>query len=82
MFSTTDAINQKTALWQGNSSLVPPELAQIIQQSIQPIMLEKYREGRTFLAIGAQHGDRLMFQINVQATELPALLITTRLKDY
>ena len=80
MFPTTDAINQKTELWQGNSSLVPPELAQIIQQSIQPIMLEKYREGRTFLAIGAQHGDRLMFQINVQATELPALLRSKSVK--
>lgn len=59
---------------QGNTSLVTPELTQAIQQSIQPIMVQGYRRGQTFLAVGCQHGKRLMLQINVHATEIPTLL--------
>jgi DNA sulfur modification protein DndB len=54
--------------------MVTPELTEAIQKSIQPIMVQGYRQGQTFLAIGAQHGERLMLQINVHATEIPTLL--------
>lgn len=60
--------------FKGNFELVNSELTQAIQQSIQPIMVQGYRRGQTFLAVGAQHGERLMLQINVHATEIPTLL--------
>lgn len=60
--------------FKGNADLVNSELTQAIQQSIQPIMVMGYRKGQTFLAVGAQHGERLMLQINVHATEIPTLL--------
>lgn len=58
----------------GNSSLVTQELTESIKQSVQPIMVEGYRRGQTFLAVGSKHGHRLMLQINVHAAEIPTLL--------
>ncbi|MDJ1181941.1 DNA sulfur modification protein DndB [Roseofilum sp. BLCC_M143] len=58
---------------EGNS-LVTPELTQAIKESIQPIMVEWYRIGQTYLAIGCEHGGRLMLQINAHAAEIPTLL--------
>lgn len=55
-------------------SLVSDELTEAIKQAIQPIMVQGYRIAQTFLACGSEHGDRLMLQINVHASEIPTLL--------
>ncbi|NEP14568.1 MAG: hypothetical protein F6K14_31095 [Symploca sp. SIO2C1] len=74
MFSETANLTQIPDSQGNEQSLVTPELTQAIQQSIQPIMVDGYRKGQTFLAIGSQHGDRLMLQINVHAAEITTLL--------
>ncbi|MBP0033035.1 MAG: DNA sulfur modification protein DndB [Roseofilum sp. Belize BBD 4] len=57
-----------------DNSLVTQELTKAIKDSIQPIMVEWYRTGQTFLAMGSEHGGRLMLQINAHAAEIPILL--------
>ncbi|PSB05181.1 DNA sulfur modification protein DndB [Merismopedia glauca] len=74
MVTEIDTLSQNPDNLEGNSSLVTPELTQAIKNSIQPIMVEGYREGQTFLAIGSKHGNRRMLQINVHANEIPTLL--------
>lgn len=74
MISQIEALSQNPDNLEGNSLLVTPELTQAIKDSIQPIMVDGYRTGQTFLAIGSVHGKRLMLQINVHATEIPTLL--------
>ncbi|MEL7034591.1 MAG: DNA sulfur modification protein DndB [Cyanobacteria bacterium J06592_8] len=70
----SDTVPQIPENLDGNSSLVTQELTDSIKQSVQPIMVEGYRRGQTFLAVGSKHGRRLMLQINVHATEIPTLL--------
>ncbi|WP_013335104.1 DGQHR domain-containing protein [Gloeothece verrucosa] len=67
-------ITQKFDFLEGNAALVPPGLASALNIYVQPLMLERYNQGKIFLAIGAKHGGRLMLQINVHATEIPALV--------
>jgi DNA sulfur modification protein DndB len=74
MFSTTDNMLQKIDNQDYEQSLVTSELTEAIKQSIQPIMVEQYRKGQTFLAVGSQHGSRLMLLINAHANEIPTLL--------
>ena len=60
---------------EGNDKeIVDSELVEAIKKSIEPIIIQGYRKGQTFLAIGSQHGQRLMLQINVHASEIPTLL--------
>ena len=44
-------------------------------------MVKGYRKGQTFLAIGSQHGKRLMLQINVHASEIPTLLTSRNIPE-
>lgn len=74
MFEKTENQSLNIDNIDGNRNLVTSDLTEAIQQSIQPIMVKGYRQGQTFLAIGSQHGDRLMLQISVHATEIPTLL--------
>jgi len=74
MFSENANLDQSPDSQGNEQSLVNRELTKAIQQSIQPIMVEGYRKGQTFLAIGSQHGNRLMLQINVHAAEITTLL--------
>ena len=74
MFSPTDNMPQSITDEADEYSLVTSELTEAIKQSIQPIMVEQYRKGQTFLAIGSQHGGRLMLLINAHANEIPTLL--------
>ncbi|ACB51496.1 hypothetical protein cce_2146 [Crocosphaera subtropica ATCC 51142] len=82
IFSDSKTINNSSDVFSGNiSDLVNSELVESIQQSIQPIMVKGYRKGQTFLAVGSQHGKRLMLQINVHASEIPTLLTSRNVPE-
>ncbi|NCO74916.1 MAG: DGQHR domain-containing protein [Cyanobacteria bacterium] len=54
--------------------LVQESLIRSIKEAIQPIMVEQYRTGQVFLAIGSKHGQRQILTINAFGRELSQLL--------
>jgi DNA sulfur modification protein DndB len=54
--------------------LVQESLIRSIKEAIQPIMVDKYRTGQVFLAIGSKHGQRQILTINAFGRELSQLL--------
>ncbi len=74
MISETALFSEANDNQRDDNSLVTQELTKAITESIQPIMVKWYRTGQTYLAIGSEHGGRLMLQINAHAAEIPTLL--------
>ncbi len=82
IFSNYDTTDKYPDYLSGNTSdLVNSELIESIQKSIEPIMVQGYRKGQTFLAMGSQHGKRLMLQINVHSSEIPTLLTSRNVAE-
>ncbi len=54
--------------------LIPAEFTNLLQQTMESIRTKTYRDGKTYVAVGSQHGGRLMLQINIHANEILKLV--------